>query len=165
MRNLKALKILVEEKRKEIDVAIEYEFREKFEKLCEIYEFDASEEGQYYIIIINMDSEFYRVDVNITENGNKFSHFSVSDNIHFQMYYNIENSDADDIVYEINDWVYKRYNLMYATDYLHNQKNCILILLATKHKQFFGLPLDITKIITKKIMFFVLKKLKKKKLK
>lgn len=156
MNNLKALEILVEEKREEIDVALEYEFSEKFEKVCEICSrFEISEGGDYYTIIIKKDDMYYRVSVNITNNGHKFSHFSVSDDMNFNMYYNTESSDADDIVHEINDWIYKRYNLMYATDYLHNQKNCILILLATKHKQFFGLPLDITKIITKKIMFFV----------
>jgi len=40
---LKNLEILVEEKKKEIDAAIEYEFRKKFEKVYKITHFSTGE--------------------------------------------------------------------------------------------------------------------------
>ena len=149
---LKNLEILVEEKKKEIDAAIEYEFRKKFGKICKITYFSIGEEkyeGKIYFVNIIKDSGNFNLLICVSKNNGYLSKFSKNSSLSTK----IKGSNEDIIVNEINDWVYKRYNLMYATDYLHNQKNCILILLATKHKQFFGLPLDITKIITNKILF------------
>lgn len=156
MQNLKNLKILVKAKKKEIDVEIEYEFRQKFEKVCGISSFSSAEEkyeGKIYYVKIDSNVQ-YLLYLFVSKRSHNNSTYGLSLGINKHIY----GSDADSIVHKINDWIYKRYNLMCDTDYLYNKKKCILILLATKHKQFFGLPLDITKIITNKILFFFLKK-------
>jgi hypothetical protein len=147
---LKNLEILVEEKKKEIDATIEYELRKKFEKVCKISYFSNGEEkctGKIYYVNFIKDSKIYSLMLYVSRKNGYISK-------DFGSYILIEGS-ADSIVHEINDWVYKRYNLMYTTDYLYNQKNCILILLAKTQTIFRYLPLDIIKIIIKKILFFL----------
>lgn len=145
---LKKLEILVEEKNKEIDATIEYELRKKFEKVYKITHFSTGEkyDGKIYYVNFIKDSENYNLMFYVK---GKYGFFG-KDSGPFIF---IEKS-ADSFIHEINNWVYKRYNLMYTTDYLHNQKNCILILLAKTQTVFRYLPLDIIKIIIKKILFF-----------
>ncbi len=146
---LKNLEISVEEKKKEIDAAIEYEFRKKFEKVCKITYFSTGEryDGKVYYVNIIKDSGNYNLMLYVSK---KYGYINKDSG----PYIFIEES-ADSFIHEIYNWVYKRYNLMYTTDYLYNQKNCILILLAKTQTIFRYLPLDIIKIIIKKILFFL----------
>jgi hypothetical protein len=149
---LKNLEILVEEKKKEIDAAIEYEFRKKFRKICKITYFSTSEEkyeGKIYFVNIIKDSGNFKLMLCVSKNNVYLSKFTKNSSLSTT----IKGSNEDSIVNEINDWMYKRYNLMYTTDYLHNQKNCILILLTKTQTVFRYLPFDIIKIIIKKILF------------
>jgi len=48
--------------------------------------------------------------------------------------------------------IYNYYLKLHDTDYIYNYEKCVIILLAAKHKQFFGVPYNIAKIIAIRIL-------------